>query len=635
MKNNEIKEKARSLLTFIAVDLVFVTVIQIALQSILQTFIENHLVLVSICVALCIIIVALSWLVYTFVIKKKKTDKKEQKMILSNREKILKLQAELLQDFFEIQMKEAFTSWQSEVQSAVSAKQNSPYSTYKEMKKLFDTKPISDITVKDFDVTALSALMRFDFISECCINLNTKNIIGHIALDRNSFSHISNYNDKQHIFGIERIALNHIADFLNHLRNENWTYSQKDIFFRKYLGTGNGDGRLTKAEQEIAIEQNQEIRRRANLQHYLQGLQLVREERARQYVPLSYNLEWHNEKMLLDELIETNICRSGKGFKIVAEGGYGKSWTLSEIAGQFAMAYLDKDEQDTDAPIPILIELGNLYDDCNSVSKKIAQLLFNNDESQVDAFLRNNNILLLLDAMDEAKIELQSDISREIASYYKGLYPRITFICAARKSCIDRYPESIPCYRIQQFDDEQIELFFDGAIDEKIKNREQLLQKAEDDWVGENRKSFLYNNRTPFYISCYLELLVENGDVDFADTTQLIDKFLTAVIDREIKKTGFCSDRSTFISFLIELCRLMDSISANGDVCLSLPENDVVRELTQRITIEQGYAPVKTVGRKLVEMQILSLDENGILLSFAHQNYKDFINRKYLRKKYF
>ncbi len=634
MESDDIKEKSRSLIKFIAVDLLLNVLLQLVLQTALQKYFDSFLIPILIGVAVLVLIVAISWIVYTSVIRTRIKTKKEKKMIQSSRDKIQALQTDILQDFFEIQMTSCFSDWRNEVQSVANAKQASAFSTYKEMKETFDAKGVDGVSVKDFDVTALAALMRYDFRDECCLDTQTRRLISHIVKDRNSFSHISNYNDTQSIYSVEETAIDNIRDFLNYLQNSQWNYPQKEQFFRKYMGTGNNDGVIADVSQSLSSEWDSEIEQKSYVLHYLQSLQITREERISQYIGLSYNLDGHNnEKNFLKELIESNLVSSHTGMRIVGEGGFGKSWTLSEIAGYFAEEYLDNIISEEDRPIPVLIELGKLYQECNSINKKIEQLVFKDKENCVVDFLRNNRIILLLDAMDEAKAELQADLSREITSLME-VYPNITLVCSSRKSCIDKYPTSIPCYAIKTLDNDQIVEFMEKAIDEDVEKRDELLKKAKADWTEETRKEFLSSNRTPFYLSCYVDLVRETGDNNFVDTTELVEKFLSAVIEREIRKTGFNSDKQTFINFLIELCRLIDAGEDNGEKVSAVPENDAIREISNRVIVEDGQASIKSISRKLVEMQILSRDEENMLISFAHQNYKEHINRKYPVKKY-
>ena len=463
-----------------------------------------------------------------------------------------------------------------------------------------------------------------DFLTECCNDNQTRKRIGHIALDRNNFSHISDYEDTQHILNLEKTAVNNMIDLLTHLKNTSWNHP--DIY-RKYLGTGHNDGALNKILELVNKEISEEAACYSYIRHYLQGLQLIREERVNHYVGLSYNLDGRvDEKRLLDELITSNLVDSQIGMRLVAEGGYGKSWTLFEIAGRYAEAYLNNTSI-KEQMIPVVIEIGKLYKDCASISKKISQLIFNGDENMVSDFFKHNKILLLVDAMDEAKAEIQNNVSRELASL-RDTCPNIIFVCASRKSCIDKYPIDIPCYAIKELDDGQILEYMKKTIPDE------LLEKVEQDWIGERKKEFLNRNRTPFYISCYVNLVRETGDNDFVDTTQLIEKFLNSMIDREIRKTGFNSDKATFINFLKELCRLLDSGNEDGTKTVALPENDVISELTKKIVIDDGMASIAAVGRKLVEIQILARDEEEMLLSFAHQNYKEYINRKYPARRF-
>ncbi len=558
-------------------------------------------------------------------ITKKIKERKSTNMIQSNRDKIQELQTELLQDFFEIQITAAYPqSWKNEIYTVAVNKQHSSYSTYKEIKEKFDSKGITNITIKDFDVTALAALIRFDFSAECCPDNHTRRSIGHITIDRNGFSHISDYKDTQHILDLEETAIDNMVELLTHLQSIAWN---QPVVYRKYLGTGHNDGAFNKIYESVHQEISNENISRARIRHYVQELQIIREERLNNYVGLSYNLDGkENEKFMLQDLIKSNLVDSKKGMRIVAEGGYGKSWTLFEIAGQYAEKYLN-DNSSSEKVIPVVIEMGKLYGDCASISKKIAQLIFNGEESQVMPFLKNNKIILFVDAMDEAKVDIQSDASRELASFLDAQLD-ITLVCASRKSCIDKYPLSIPCYAIQALDEKQIKNYLVKTIPGD------LIEKVMNDWIGENRKKFLYNNRTPFYISCYVELVCETGDNEFSDTTQLIEKFLNSMIERELRKTGFNSDKATFINFLRELCRLLDAGTEDGEKVVALPENEVIRELTNKIVVDEGQASIKAVGRKLVEIQVLSRDEDEMLLSFAHQNYKEYINRKYPARRF-
>lgn len=546
-------------------------------------------------------------------------------MLESNRDKIQALQTEVLQDYFELRMMEAFrNNWKEKVENIVNIKLSTGINTYKDIKRIFDAKGRSHVTVTDLDATALTTLIRFDFEKECCPDYKTRKMVGHIASDRNSLSHIPNFHDTRRILNLEKTAIDNLMDFLTHLKRISWN---QPLFFRKYMGTGFNDGALNEISASVLREISGEDAFMSRVFHYLQELKIIREERSNNYVGLSYNREGHeNEKYLLNELITSNLVNSNKGMRIVAEGGYGKSWTLMEIAGRYAEQYLDE-ENTAEKIIPIVIEMGKLYKDCSSVQKKIAQLFFSGDESKIMPFLKQNKILLLIDAMDEAQVEIQSDVSRELASL-RDVCKNITFVCASRKSCIDKYPLSIPCYAIKLLDDNQINEYLRKTIPEK------LLQKVLDDWIGENRKRFLYQNRTPFYISCYVELVRETNDNDFVDTTQMIEKFLNAMIERELRKTGFRSDKATFINFLKELSRMLDAGGANGEKVAALPENDVICELNRKIIVEEGQASIKAVGRKLVEIQILSRDEEEMLLSFAHQNYKEYINRKYPARQF-
>lgn len=544
-------------------------------------------------------------------------------MKLSNRDKIQILQNEMLQVYFEEKMVDAFkNNWKTEIDKKLKSKSQKDikdHHVYKDLLKIFKNKGVNKIGREDFDVTALTALIKYDFSNQCIYDKKTQTYIDKIRNDRNTLSHITNWNNTSYISVTEIQAINNMIDFLNYLFGNSRISSS---IFDEYVGIKN-NGKLHELLKEVKIEEKYDDDYYLNIVNYLQKLRTTRDERINEYIPLSYNSEGNlNEKFSLDELINLNLEVSKKGIRIVAEGGYGKSWTLAEIAGRYAENFFNSNTPEKES-IPILIEAGNLYNDCSSINKTIAKVLFDGDETKVIPFLKEKSIILFVDAMDEATTTIQGQLSRELSSL-KSDFENIRFVCASRKSCIDKYPISIPLYVIKELDDEQIINFLEKSIPEE------MLDKAKNDWVGDNKKMFLYNTRTPFYINCYIQLINETNDHDFTDTTQLIEKFLNSVIEREIKKTGFNSDRDTFINFLKEFNRLLNLESVNGEKVLSLPENDVLVELSDKIKLEDGQASLKEVCRKLVQIQLLSKEDISIF--FAHQNYKDYIERKYGKK---
>lgn len=557
-------------------------------------------------------------------------------MIESVRDKIQRIQNSILQDFFLGRMKEAFgDGWKNEIYQAALTKQYSNFSIYKEIVRKYNSAGINSISQKDFDITALCTLIRFDFASECALDSDTIRYIDKIRMDKNQLaSHISNYDDTFNIYIMELSAVRNLRLFAEYIENSSWNNSIKEEISKKYLAADNS-GEIIQLEAELlrSFQTDDDYETSIAIQNYLQDLVIAEEERGKQYVALSYNCECiGGEKTTLEALID-NIISKKQGIRISAKGGYGKSWSMVEMAGQLAKKYMAAEDK-KNVIIPVLIEMGQLYNGCGTINEKIASMFFEGDKSKVNPWLKNNDVCIFVDAMDEAIAEIRTNVARELVDLNKN-FKRVIIVGASRKSCIDLYPREIPLYGICEMNDEQIDEFFKKTV------KEEYYNKAIADWISGDEKEFLKENRTPFYIKCYVELINEHGDNEFSSTNKLQEKFLEMIINREIAKPGFTeNDKDTFYGYLRELCSLfkektkeLASIDEHEEI-VAWPENEVIIYIQNRIPVEEGYASIKTISRKLVEMRVLNKDRDTQMISFSHLNFRDYIVGKYLSKRH-
>ena len=304
-------------------------------------------------------------------------------MIKSTMDRVLEAINEVLQDVFEIEMIRSYgNTWQQRVQTvARNQYRSNGNQTYRDILNIFNGRNVQDVKVSEFDTTPLHTLMCFDFVNIFEISQRSTNNnlnvtiadIKRIKKSRNNFQHLSNYKNDAHILNLEIVALDNIENFLKNLQMDGWN---NPVVYRKYLGTGNNDGVLAEIKRQIRIENQDEAEYKQAVIKYLMDLQGIRDNHKSSYVPLSYNLEANpNEKKTLDVLMDDCLVNQKTGFRLVAEGGYGKTWSIFEIAGNYASQYLaDPDNQNS--MIPIVVEFGKLYSGCSTINKKVATLFF-------------------------------------------------------------------------------------------------------------------------------------------------------------------------------------------------------------------------------------------------------------------
>lgn len=556
------------------------------------------------------------------------------------KESILKAQRNILGGFLQIQLENQFgLHWKTEVRNhAVEQDHNYPgHWQYARIIEKYDSNP-DRFELDKLDNTLLIVLIRFCFKEECTLdNTTVTKYVECIEGDRNELSHIDEINSTTKRYITEGDAIQHLLLFIDHLRNK-WNYEYKAEFLKKFDNENNPEGRLQQLLDQLWVAEGMYVQKKQadkKFESYLQQLSESNPGRRDEYVGLSFNNDARpGQKLTLKNLEDNCICRDKTGFRLMAKAGYGKTWTLQKIAGDFAIKYMSSNNGRNNPYFPLYIDLGSLSDSCNSIIEKTAQLFFEFEKDDANNFLNNNNVLLIVDAMDEATQDVQINVRRELGEFRQR--DNIVLVCAARKTHINYYPKELPIYTIDMMNDSQIKDFINKVI------KPEYQDKAISDWIGvdgeASLKGFLQKNRTPFYLKCYSELLNETGDSNFYSTTELQKKFLDMTIDRELEKAGSNTDKETIRDCLIAFCKLLLPHSAlnHSDVDIyTLPKNETLKQLERIIPIENGNADIPTIIRKLVEISILAEYEGQKgtkRLKFAHEFYLDYIQETYIEE---
>lgn len=147
------------------------------------------------------------------------------------------LQLRILQEFFKVQMHRAFDDeWTRKLAEKAEEKYNSPFRvSYVGLHDTLHRYGIENLNETSADVTALYALMYYDFRDVCGVGQDFCMYLGKIKDDRNLLiGHLSNTSTTA-VNKLIYQALDNLKYFLQYLRNTQWDYPKKTEFATKYL----------------------------------------------------------------------------------------------------------------------------------------------------------------------------------------------------------------------------------------------------------------------------------------------------------------------------------------------------------------------------------------------------------------
>lgn len=498
------------------------------------------------------------------------------------------LQLTILQDFFELRMREyAGDSWKQEVKQVVTKRSlaNDQYSpTYRSVYDVIEEKGIETINKRSFDITLVTAFLLFDFYDKCKVGTAFKKQIKCIREDKNGFiSHNSDMNDRLTNSILALSCLKNLKIFVEYLEQADWSGSDKDLFIETYKNKVNRVIQEFYANTEDRELEAIEIK--SDVDVYLKGILQEQEEHAEQYIPLSYKrLDNLNDQYDLEEINQQNK----RGFVLFAEAGYGKTWSLLKLASGYADDYL-KAKSDV---IPIFIKMGQVASDSRQVIREyIREKIFCNkiQNDDVISFLRKNKIVLFIDGFDEAISSVKEAVKAEMAGLFSD-YKQIAIIGGTREADRFKFPEKLVQYHICDLSESQLEQFVEKFVEPQYREKVKRLLL--------NPDSFFSKIRTPFYITCYANI-VNEGVVSPSSITEIVSICLDKMIEREIRIKGFHCTEAYMNEFLFAFG------SALGEKS-SMLESEALRmiESQTKNTIPEGVS-ISTVEDRLIEMHVI------------------------------
>ena len=457
--------------------------------------------------------------------------------------------------------------------------------------------------------------MLHDFFNQCKVGTNFKQHIRKIQEDKNRLvSHISNHSDILNVKILELTAIKNIRSFLTYLQNSTWSYPKKQEFVDKYQ---------EKVEtitagifKEVDGDDKKTVEFESTRRNYLARLISEQAENSLEYIPLSYKVDDGTAmRFNLEELF--TLPNNNRGFVIFSkEAGYGKTWSIQELAGQCANRVLKEGSENI--PTPILIRIGELAVSEEPIIQAVQEILFPGSDNveMAKEFIRENQVILFVDGMDEADIDNKEPIRRELRRLLTNA-GGVTLIGGTRESDRQLYPEELPQYSICDLSDEQVKAF----IDKLILNEEQK-KSARYDYFENSQTSFLKSLRSPFYLKCFIDFVKEGQKAPLSDT-DMMNRCIDKMIEREISK-GFKVTVQIVNEFLAKLSELI----GNERNCVI--EQEALEAIEKSLIYDKTeYASVARIKDTLVELQILREvvpERQAVLLGFWHSKYKSLFS---------
>lgn len=171
------------------------------------------------------------------------------------KEKVLKLEEKILRIFFECAMYQALgEKWKDKtiVRAREKVLRNDHAMNYKSLTEAYDKK--QDFAITDLDITALAALIVYDFSDVCCCyrNLDDEKLRKLVSDIRRSVTAMAHFS---YDLDVVREGLEQLRDFVAFLEENGWEYEANESF-KEYLRK---DGRAIDASRTFLTDVKNEL----------------------------------------------------------------------------------------------------------------------------------------------------------------------------------------------------------------------------------------------------------------------------------------------------------------------------------------------------------------------------------------
>ncbi|MEM7581724.1 MAG: NACHT domain-containing protein, partial [Cyanobacteria bacterium P01_A01_bin.80] len=150
---------------------------------------------------------------------------------------------------------------------------------------------------------------------------------------------------------------------------------------------------------------------------------------------------------------------TGLTLLILGEPGSGKTITLLKLA----QSLIERTEKDLSQPIPVVLNLSSWTIKQQAINEWLIEQLFDRyevDKSFGETWIREQQLILFLDGLDEVKAEFRNDCVRELNKFTKS----------------HGITEIVVCCRIQDYEALEEQLTLQSAICIQVLNQSQIYQ---------------------------------------------------------------------------------------------------------------------------------------------------------------
>jgi hypothetical protein len=303
-----------------------------------------------------------------------------------------------------------------------------------------------------------------------------------------------------------------------------------------------------------------------------------------------------------------NISNDTSKLAIIAPPGTGKTTTLHKILYSNANKII---EGNNDIKFPFYIAANEFKTYRTFKNILYAQV----NEQWVNSALNKGNIQLLIDGINEIKLEFKYDALNEIKEIIKE-YPNISLIITDRKYGFEKLFD-FPTFEIKELSDNQIKDFISKFLNfsdiEKIWNE------------FDANRDMLQLGRNPLMLKMILSVLKDNSIP--ANRGQLYQLFIqTIFIREEQKKKQFDREqKSEILSKIAFLMRESGNISWSTQIFKNYIKN-IIDENNLKISST-------TLFKELLDNYLIksSIDDD---VSFLHETYQEYFCANYLNEKF-
>ncbi|MBR5596791.1 MAG: hypothetical protein IKW30_05220 [Lachnospiraceae bacterium] len=266
--------------------------------------------------------------------------------------------------------------------------------------------------------------------------------------------------------------------------------------------------------------------------------------------PLRYRLGEVEEEYTAETLVKKQ--RKGQKTVFIADGGYGKTWTVERMARIYAeqyVAYMEsKDKGCSMSEFPVFVKVGDIKKITNKpIYDKMKEQLCNvfalQSLEKVDIpFEILGNDVLFVDALDEARdAKINTLIIEEMNQYQNTVIftTRPTEVAYLNELSQDHMDNPMIMYRIADVNMIQVRNYLEKELSRKEKDVELTDEEIESILEKFENSGFAEKCISPFLLHCFVNTVLEtkkNSDKIFdigENLNKLYGAFIAGIIERE------------------------------------------------------------------------------------------------------